>query len=266
MSIARACVWLHSARDALRERCTAAMQYDPALDCDADVPVFGPRRDVLLGAVDRDGHSDPYVRTTISMSRRWRQAMTTATKGQAESFLQFMSSHFGARIVRRKDAPEFSMFKEFLESLGMPSSSLDTVLRGRSMTVDRFIYLDDQITDDDSYVIATHECQHVHQEDANGFLRNAWRYIAYSEIRTQLETDGYIAGAEMCFARWKRLPSVKELSSRMVHGYMLSGNDLDLAEDLFEQRLTSIAMGLVSTEAAKIATQWMRANQSELLS
>lgn len=191
--------------------------------------------------------------------------MVAATQQQAEAFLAFMAQHFGARIVRRKDAPEYALIKQGLEAIGIGGSLLDTVLAGRSITLGNLVYLDDSLSADDIFECCTHECQHIVQENHNGFLKNAWRYIAYTELRVALEVDAYAAGASVTYARWKTLPPVDEMSARMGHGYFLSGKDLALAKDLFEQRVTSIAAGVVDTESAKAAIDWLRTHAPELL-
>jgi len=196
--------------------------------------------------------------------------MRSATPAETDALIAFASQHFGARILRRRDAPEFILLKEGMEALGIPSSLLDTVLAGRSMTIGSLVYLDDLLTPDDVFEVVPHEMTHVLQEAENGFLKNAWLYAGYTELRAKLEAEAYAVGAAMNYARWKTLPTLDDFRQRIGSGYFLGGAELDLARELFEQAVTGAvrtydATGETGLKSADVHIEFIRINYPDLL-
>lgn len=197
--------------------------------------------------------------------------MRSATQQEADGLIAFASNHFGARITRRKDAPEYQLIQTGLGAIGIPSNMLDTLLAGRSITLGDLVYLDDTLTPDDIFEVVPHEMTHILQQDENGFLKNAWQYIGYTELRAKLEAEAYAVGAMMNYARWKRVPPLEEFAKRIGSGYFLGGAELDLARELFEQAVTGAVKtydttGVTGLKSADIHLEWMMVHARELLS
>lgn len=189
--------------------------------------------------------------------------MVAATAEQAAAYVSNMESVLSCRIVTRANAIELQILRAFLSSHGIPD--ITHFESGRSITIGPLVYLSDGLTPDETLVTVTHECQHVWQQHHGGFLKTAYAYLVSGEARVRLEADGYRAGAEVDWLRTHRTPALHELTDHLATGYLLSTDDLRLAEGLFGIAMASMSHGVIGTVAAHEFRKWALASAPSLL-
>jgi hypothetical protein len=197
----------------------------------------------------------------------------SATREEANAFLQHMALRFSATVLHKEAAIEMNLAAQVLDfarKFGLDLPDADTFLHRCATTVGNMVYIPDAFTPDQVIEVATHEFQHVHQFEHGGLKLSGgpgmwWLYLVASEARVQYEAEACRAGMEVVFWRTGQLPAdLKALSFPLEEGYALTPGDLQLGRDLLEISATSIAAGVVSTAAGQTAIDWLRQNAPDL--
>lgn len=95
--------------------------------------------------------------------------------------------------------------------------------------------------------IIAHEGTHGGQFYADPLHMPAW-YVGHTEARGLYESEAYGTGFELRFALTNTIPaSINELAHAERQGYALTPKDLELVTGLSEQRVTSVANGVIAT-------------------
>jgi hypothetical protein len=175
----------------------------------------------------------------------------------AAAFTSFMMSRFRGLLL-----PEGAVSALFSTTIGFDPTRL---LTARAMTLGPIVWMRDGLSPDDQMVTIVHECRHLaawHDKPAEV----SWLYLANEEFRVEQEVRAYLAGMEFTFARTKQIPATLDaVVEPMHHGYALSRRALLFAREKLEQAATMVAQGLVTTDSARVAIDWLEHNASELL-
>ena len=190
-----------------------------------------------------------------------------ATAAEAEAFKAHLARRFGARVVRKEDAVEMRMLGAALEAIrgaGVPLPRFEDFLSQYATTIGSLVYLPSGLAPDAEMELVVHELTHVTQWQRE-HLRYAFLYLAEGEARARYEAEAFAAAMEFGYARTRTLPSLGALAMPLEGGYALDAGDVQLARDLLEGYATTAQAGLVSSEVAREAIAWMRANAPDLL-
>lgn len=199
--------------------------------------------------------------------------MKAATQQQADAFARFMSQRFRCTVVRKQSAMEMQVLATLFDigrrfNLSVPAG--EDFLERAATTIAWLVYLPDGLSPDQQIETLTHECQHVHQFWAHGLGLPGgpgfmWLYITAPEARVRYEVEAYRTALELGHARGAPLPDLDALAFPLEGGYALTAGDVQLGRDLLETAATSAKLGLVSTEAARAAIDWLREKAPDLV-
>jgi hypothetical protein len=201
--------------------------------------------------------------------------MKPATQDQADQFARAMAAKFHARIIRKDMAIEMQILAagfDVLRAAGVQVPVGGDFLDHYATTLGPLVYMPSSLTPDQQIEVLTHELEHVRQfwvGDGQAALPNAfgmgWLYLTDGEARARFEAEAYRAALELAHARGAPVPSLDDLAYPLEGGYALDDGGRALARDLLEVAATSVAAGVVSTDAAREAIAWLRTNAPELL-
>jgi hypothetical protein len=198
-----------------------------------------------------------------------------ATQAEADAFARHMCARFHARLIRKDMAVEMQLLAAVLDALrtfGVQVPVGGDFLNHYATSLGPLIYMPPGWSPDTQIEVLTHEVQHVHQfwggqnqVGLGGGFHMGWLYLTEGEARLRYEVDAYRAGLEVAFARMGRLPALDSVVFPLEGGYALSPDQVGHARDLLEIAGTSIAQGLRTTEAGRVAVEWLQRNAPELL-
>jgi hypothetical protein len=199
--------------------------------------------------------------------------MKAATQQQADAFTRHMAQRFRCTVIRKQSAMEMQWLAaafDVARRFNLPVPSGEDFLEHAATTIAWLVYLPDGLTPDQQIETLTHECQHVSQFWTHGLGLPGgpsfmWLYVVEPEARVRYEVEAYRTGLELGHARGAPLPDLDALAFPLEGGYALNAGHVQLGRDLLEVAATSAKLGLVSTEAARAAIDWLQAHAPDLL-
>ncbi len=191
----------------------------------------------------------------------WRPLVTDPT---ARRFVEHMLASFGAELHVKGDDLAMAAVAEVFDvgrlfGLALPSGK--EFSRRFATTIGREIFVPSEILSGDPaalFEIVTHESQHVAQFNRLGFAM-PWLYASQGEARAAYEANAYGAGLSVRHATTGGLPATDaDLAPSLVTSYHLDEGDVSLAVDMLRSLASSADSGIVTTEAARVALDWLR--------
>jgi hypothetical protein len=190
------------------------------------------------------------------------------TPSQVIAFWDAMQARYGTRLIDKSRAPEMQLVAWFLQRLGVLDAA--SFLERFTTTIGRRIYapftpgtptprhsLWSQI------VTCVHEHQHVEQQDRDGAIAFALRYLASRSARAAYETDAYRCNLELDHWHTGAVRNPRDLAERL-RSYGLRDADIDVAEAILIAAARTVEAGGLVTPATKVAVTWLQRHAPEL--
>lgn len=188
----------------------------------------------------------------------------SATQLEADAFISLMARHFSAHVVRPHDAA-MNLIQIILDLAVQKKVDIEKFMLRHPVSIGPFVYLPDGLSPDDQIYAMTHECEHVHQFQADK-LGFTWLYLSKAEVRTHYECDAYGAEYELRYARTKILPPLEQLVWPLeVPMYLLGQDEIEFGKRLFASKATSIASGVFTSYAGRAAIKILKEHNPRLL-
>jgi hypothetical protein len=184
-----------------------------------------------------------------------------------QQFWQYMTQHYGASVIDKRNAVEMRVAGEALSRLGIVNRK--DFLEHFTTTLGHRIYVpftpgvESEIWSLwEQIKVCVHECTHVEQYDRLGALSFSWKYLR-SAGRTQLEAEAYRSTMEMEYWRSGRIIPPATLSESL-RNYGVTADDVKVFERMLEMTAESIKRGAIINPATRKAIDWLRVHAPEL--
>lgn len=194
--------------------------------------------------------------------------MSGLTPELVATFWQYMTHHYGASVIDKRNAADMQVVSALLGKLGIVDRQ--AFLQHFATTIGHRIYIPFQVGIANAdwslwgqIMVCTHECQHIVQYDDLGPIKFAWQYIAKTAGRARLEAEAYRCQLELHFWRTGQLLSAHELASSLK-SYAVTDADIQVAETILRMSAESIRRGAVINPASRVALDWLNVHAPEL--
>lgn len=193
--------------------------------------------------------------------------MADPTPELVQEFWDFMSGHYGSRVIKRSNAWEMKVVARFLSLIR--AMDVQTFMNEYATTLGSRIYIPFEIgvpQEDWSLwgqiTTCVHEHQHVYQYDKEGrtFM---WKYLLRSSGRAHYEADAYRCNLEMYYWRYGRMRDTHRLAE-MLRAYKCNETDIAVTEKQFNLSVKTIEQGAIINDASRRAIKWLEHHAPEL--
>jgi hypothetical protein len=179
-----------------------------------------------------------------------------------------MNETFRAKTFEKASAAEMRVIGWALDLMGIRDQG--RFLKHSATTVGRRVYVPFELGEAvggwtlwEQIKTCVHEHQHIAQNDREGPVRFAWRYLRDKADRAVFEAEARTAEMELDLWRNGALPP-ESTWVKGLEAYELGTSQVALAKSLIAARAETIKRGGVLNEASRVALAWLNANAPAL--